>query len=308
MLCPLCSNAKTALQTRLEVAEIVSLWQKVHGIDVRGEFDQLSVLELYKCFECGLSFFKPDSAAGSAALYEALEKQDDYYLPEKWEHDAALQDIGGSRDGLEIGCGFGAFVARVIAEKKIAFEGCEQNQSAVKVGQSRGIPVRLEKLEEVARRRPASYDAICAFQVLEHVSNPGEFLKDACNLLRPGGKLILGLPNSKSSISRFVGLFDAPPHHMTRWNDEVLENLPRLFALELVRVAYEPLPDTKVEMYFEAFEDSLRRRGLGRLVHPWFRTRAIRLLRKSMIRRFLRGDTIYGCYLRKESGVSCNQV
>lgn len=301
MVCPLCSNAKTVLQSRIEVAEIVSLWQRVHGIDVKGEFDHVSIIELHRCFECNLKFFKPDSAAGSPALYEALEKQDGYYLPQKWEHDAALQDIEGARDGLEIGCGFGAFVARVIAEKKIAFEGCEQNQSAVNVSQSRGIPVRLEKLEEIARRRPASYDAICAFQVLEHVINPGGFLKDACSLLRPRGKLILGLPNCKSSISRFVGLFDGPPHHMTRWNAEVLENLPRLFALELVRVAYEPLPDTKVEMYFEAFEDSLRRRGLGRLVHPGVRSRAIRLLRRSMIRQFLRGDTIYGCYLKKES-------
>ncbi len=298
MLCPLCSSPNTALQSSLEVAKISSQWERVHGIDVRSEFGEVSLVELYKCFECALGFFKPDSVAASSRLYEKLEKLEWYYIPRKWEHDAALQDMNGARNGLEIGCGFGAFVARIIEEKSILFEGCEQNPSAVRVGQSNGVPVRLERLEDMARRCPTAYDVVCSFQVLEHVADPGGFLKSACDLLRPGGKLILGVPNAKSSITRFLNFFDAPPHHMTRWSDEVLTRLPRWFPVELVRIAYEPLQDSKVELYVEAHEDILRRYGLGPLVHPWIRSRAIRLLRNPRFRKFLKGETVYACYVR----------
>ena len=292
MSCPLCSSSKTTLQDTLATAEIISKGQESHGIDLTSEFGGVSLVELHKCLECKLFFFKPDSVAGSSRLYEELEKREWYYLPRKWEHDAALQDMDGARNGLEIGCGFGAFVARIIKEKGISFEGCEQNPSAVKVGQSNGVPIWLERAEELARRRPEAYDVVCSFQVLEHVTNPGEFLRSACNLLHPGGKLMLGVPNAKSSIVRFFKFGDAPPHHMTRWSDEVLRRLPKWFPLELVRIAYEPLPESKVEMYEWAHANIL-----GRL-HPRIRSRIVRLIRNPSVRRFLKADTIYACYVR----------
>jgi SAM-dependent methyltransferase len=297
--CPLCSSSNTALQNTLDVTEIISAWERVNGIDVRSEFGEVSMVELHKCFQCALEFFEPESVAGSSVLYEKLEKFEWYYLPRKWEHDAALQDMNGTRNGLEVGCGFGAFVARVIKEKGIPFEGCEQNPSAVGVAQSNGIPVRLERLEDMARRYPAAYDLVCSFQVLEHVTDPGGFLKSACELLRPGGKLILGVPNAKSSICLYLKYFDGPPHHMTRWSDEVFMRLPRWFPLELARIAYEPLPESRVGLYVEVHQDILRRHGFGRLVHPWIRSRIVRVLHTPRFRRFLRGETIYAYYVRR---------
>jgi SAM-dependent methyltransferase len=299
MNCPLCMNPNTALEGAIEVHRIVSRWKQDFGIDVQSEFGGVSLIEDYKCHECAVRFFKPDSAAGSPALYEVLEKLAWYYMPQKWEHDAALQDMNGASNGIEIGCGFGAFVARVKREKEIPFEGCEQNPSAVRVGQSRGIPVRLENLGHLAQCCPAAYDVVCAFQVLEHVTDPRGFLKDACSLLRPGGKLILGLPNAKSFLKHVFNVFELPPHHMTCWSNAVLDRLQALFPVRLVRIAYEPLQDYQVEWYVEAYEGILRRWGVGRLVHPWIRSRTVWLLRRSRIRRLLKGETIYACYVRR---------
>jgi SAM-dependent methyltransferase len=283
----------------MATSEIVSRWKEVRKVDIESEFGSVSVLELHKCLECGLRFFVPDTVAGSPALYGMLEKHEWYYQERKWEHDVALEDMVGARDGVEIGCAFGSFVGRVIKERGIPFEGLEQNPSAISVGQSKGIPIRLESIEELARRRPASYDVVCFFQVLEHVTAPGTFLKSACELLRPGGKLILGVPNSKSSICSFLSFFDAPPHHMSRWSGNVLKQLPRWFPVKLVRIAYEPLQETKVALYVEAHEGILRKYGFGFLVHPWLRSRIARILKSAKLRSFLKAETMYASYLKR---------
>jgi SAM-dependent methyltransferase len=299
MCCPLCSSRNTRTKESFEVSQILEAWAREQGIDVASEFGGLSSFELRACLSCGLEFFWPESIAGSSELYEKLEKIEGYYLPQKWEHDAALQDMGGARNGLEIGCGFGAFVERVAREMKIPFEGCEQNPSAVRTAQNRGLCVRLESLEDLARRNPGSYDAVCAFQVLEHVTNPGAFLSQACALLRPGGKLMIGVPNSDSYIKHMFQIFDAPPHHMTRWDKNTLTRLPRWFPVDLVRIALEPLPDYRTDWYLVVHESILRRYGLGPVMHPGIRSRVLRIIRHPKIRRFLKGDTIYGCYVRR---------
>ena len=300
MKCPLCASSKTSLKDSLEVSRIVSRWQQDFGIDVRSEFGSVSVIEFHACANCALIFFKPDSLTGSPRLYEALEKIDWYYLPKKWEHDAALQDMRDSQNGIEIGCGFGAFVSRVIAEKNIPFEGCEQNPSAVRIGQANGITVRLESLEDLASRRPAAYDVVCSFQVLEHVTSPGAFLECACTLLRPGGKLILGLPNANSFLKHQFNLLDLPPHHMSRWTAEVVTRLQAWFPLQLVRIAYEPLADTAVDTYLDAYSNIFRRRGLGILARPGIRSSFARMIGHHRVRRFLHGQGFYVCYVRKQ--------
>jgi SAM-dependent methyltransferase len=267
-------------------------------IDVRSEFGEVSTIELNKCNDCVIQFFKPDSLAGSPQMYVALEKQEQYYLPRKWEHDMALADMDGSRNGIEIGAGFGSFVERVKKEKGIPFDGCEQNPSAIQVARSNGITLLLEDSDSLAKRLPRAYDVVCCFQVLEHVSRPRDLLHSFCDLLRPGGKLLLGLPNADSFLKHQFNLLDLPPHHMTRWTAEVLTHLQAWFPLKLIRVAYEPLPDYQVEYYLRAYLDFLRKWGLGIAAWPAIRSRIARVIRRPGVRRFLRGQTFYASYQR----------
>jgi SAM-dependent methyltransferase len=298
MNCPLCESTKTVSLKSLQVALLVSRWEQDFGIDVRSEFGDVRVIELRKCRDCALSFFHPDSVAGSPALYEVLEKIDWYYLPRKWEHDVALEDIKGARNGIEIGCGFGDFVARVNREMEIPFDGCELNPSAVQIARSKGVSLLLDDSENLARRYAGSYDVVCSFQVLEHVNRPRNFLQNLCDLVRPGGKLLLGLPNANSLLKYQFNLFDLPPHHMTRWTVEVLKRLQAWFPLKLVRVAYEPLGDCHLDAYLQAYSDLFRAWSLGISAWPITRSGMTRVIGHPRVRRFLRDQGFYASYLR----------
>jgi SAM-dependent methyltransferase len=301
MNCPLCVSPGAKLLKKLDPAEIVLQWKKQTKVDVRPELTGVSAIDYYSCRTCSLGFFKPDTACGSPALYEQLEKLDTYYLPHKWEHDVALQDMNGATSGLEIGCGFGAFVSRVIREKKISFEGCEANPSAVRAGKASGVPIRLSTLAALASETNCKYDVVCAFQVLEHVVEPRSFLELACSLIKPGGKLILALPNANSFVKHAFNVYQFPPHHMTAWSEAVLQKLPAYFPLKTIRIMPEPLAAYQAEWYIGAYESLIRRWGLGFLVHPWVRSRAINLLRRSRLKGLLPGEAVYACYQRGNS-------
>ena len=299
MGCPLCTSPDSLVVKAIEVTPLVEEWSRRFRMDVRGEFHDLERFELLECASCALQYFAPRTLAGPPKLYAQLEKLDWYYLPRKWEHDVALKDLHGCGKALEVGCGFGDFVARARQEETIEMEGLEQNPSAVERARSRGLPVRLLGLQEAAAQFAGQYDAVCSFQVLEHVPDPMEFLEASCALLRPGGKLLLGLPNAGSFLRYEFNPLDLPPHHMTRWSERVLERLPKLFPLRLERLEREPLAEYHVDGYVEAYSSLLARRALvGRLCHPRAKSLLASFLKRTGARKLLQGHTLYAAFSR----------
>lgn len=298
MHCPLCSSPNTQTVKSIDVEPLVAEWHRSFQIDVRPEFHNLSAFELRSCSDCLLRFFTPDSLAGSAWLYAQLDKFDWYYQPRKWEFDAALKDLRGLRKIMEVGCGIGGFIALAQKQAGLELEGLEQNAEAVREAERRGLHVRMATVEEAAEQAPAKYDALCSFQVLEHVSRPGDFLRACCSLLRPGGRLLLGLPNTDSFLRYQFNALDLPPHHMTRWTLQVLSRLPQLLPLRLQRIELEPLADCHVEDFVDAYCSVFARGPLVPLRHPGIKARLSGLLRRSGLQQWLRGQTVYVCYER----------
>jgi 2-polyprenyl-3-methyl-5-hydroxy-6-metoxy-1,4-benzoquinol methylase len=297
--CSLCDSPHVSLIDGVSAERLVTDWQAAFGVDVGDELVGRVRIERYECRRCRLQFFVPP-LPGSERLYAQMEKFEWYYSAHKWEHDVALLGLRGRGRILEIGCGDGHFITRARNERELNVEGIELNESAVNKARDNGLPVRLLELEEAAKQFPEHYDAVCAFQVLEHVANPKAFLEQCCAMIRQGGILILGLPNADSFLKHQYCLLDMPPHHATRWSKRTLSFLSNVLPLELRNIAQEPLAEYHVDEYLEAYSSHVVARypAIQRLFRPSLKQKIRMFIKQPRVRRMLVGHTMYASFER----------
>lgn len=102
---------------------------------------------------------------------------------------------------LEVGSGFGYFLD-VCEEFGIFAEGCDISPIAVEFANKKRERVRLGTLD--CYYSDESYDAIFAFNLIEHLPHPSLFLKEARRVLRPGGFLCLETPIQESLFHKIA--------------------------------------------------------------------------------------------------------
>ena len=247
---PLDPTAEVEIRRSIPVPDLVAGWRTSFGIDVAGEFDGAATIHLCSCKRSGLGFFWP-MTAGSPRLYAELESRPWYYRRGQWEYNHAISLVPAGAQLLDLGCGAGLFVEQCRSLGHAA-EGIDFNPAAVARAQTAGLPVRCGDWEQLAAEKPNAYGMVTAFQLLEHLSDPLPFLRSAVRLLRPGGRLLLAVPDSDGWLARTGNLLDMPAHHVLHWNPEAMRFLTRLFPLELEELAIEPLDPDHVGDYVRA--------------------------------------------------------
>lgn len=294
--CPLCGYAHPSLHKKFKKRKLITSWQNEYEIDITEILKGIDQICEFVCPRCDLIFFFPPSLAAPSDLYGQLEKYPWYYLPRKWEHDLAIQSMRTGQRVLEIGCGEGDFVSRMI-NKGIYAEGIELNTKAVAKARSRGLPISSQNLADAAIKFPESFDVICSFQVLEHVPNPSEFISRCCDLLVPGGILIFGLPNASSFLKHQFNLLDLPPHHMTRWAEQALRFITNLFPLQLLEISFEPLASYHVDGFVKANCEALIgvKRSKGKFFYLMQRL-IIVMMQMTRLHKLFIGQTLYVSY------------
>jgi SAM-dependent methyltransferase len=123
--------------------------------------------------------------------------------------------VGRAGRVLDIGAATGIFLDGM-RRRGWATVGVEPTASAAQYARERlGLDVITGRLEDT-RFPDAAFDAITLWDVLEHVHEPRTILAEAARLLRPGGVLVLSLPNPDSLEARLLGPhwlgWDLPRH------------------------------------------------------------------------------------------------
>jgi SAM-dependent methyltransferase len=119
---------------------------------------------------------------------------------------------------LEVGCGSGALL-EAMRQRGWECSGLEMDPSASRFCRDKlGLGVEQARLEDTSRPA-ASYDAICLAHVFEHLSDPHAALDKLHLWLKPGGILLVTVPNGDSWQRRAFGDawygYDVPRHYFT---------------------------------------------------------------------------------------------
>lgn len=150
---------------------------------------------------------------------------------------------------LDIGCGTGAFL-HAMKESGWSIQGLEPDPGArEKAANLYGLDVQpIEALESLS---PGSFDVITLWHVLEHVYDPSAYVVEFKRLLKPGGLLVVAVPNYTSYDAESYGAFWAAydvPRHLSHFSPQSMQLLMKKGGLEVK--AMKP-------MWFDSFYVSM---------------------------------------------------
>jgi len=160
----------------------------------------------------GDSYFDGEAGTG----YSEYEDQEEEYLATFREDVRRIGEFIPSGRILEVGCGYGYFL-QAAEEAGYDAYGIDLSPMAVEWAAKRHPDrVFLGLLEEVPEIQGQKYDVIFGSHLIEHLTEPSDFLRQAGKLLRPGGLVVMVTPNIKSLLSRVSGSrwvsFKIPEH------------------------------------------------------------------------------------------------
>jgi 2-polyprenyl-3-methyl-5-hydroxy-6-metoxy-1,4-benzoquinol methylase len=146
---------------------------------------------------------------------------------------------------LDIGCGSGTILSLARAAGFDAF-GMDVSEAAVAAARRNyGLEVRQGRIGDTVWGG-ARFDFISMFHVLEHLPDPGTALNYAISLLRPGGSIVVQVPNIESVQAKVFGArwygLDAP-RHLINFSPEGLRLIMAQSGLRIVRQAGFSLRD-----------------------------------------------------------------
>lgn len=99
---------------------------------------------------------------------------------------------------LEVGCGEGRFGLQIKKTCGAVVQGIELNPRAAQIALEHLDEVHVGNVEEIVSGIPDSqFDAIVLNDVLEHLLDPWSVLIELRQKLRPAGKIILSVPNTR---------------------------------------------------------------------------------------------------------------
>ena len=157
------------------------------------------------------------------------------FVPERipWFQEA----IGSGRRVLDLGCRSGALTRHFLEGNEVV--GLDVDRAALAKAAALGIETVEGDVEEPLRFADASFDAVVAGELLEHLRFPDAVVAEVRRVLRQGGVIVGSVPNGYRVQSRLRFLRGVPP-----------EDDPthlRLYAPQDVRALLSSFSDVRID-------------------------------------------------------------
>jgi 2-polyprenyl-3-methyl-5-hydroxy-6-metoxy-1,4-benzoquinol methylase len=140
---------------------------------------------------------------------------------------------------VEVGPGFGTFAALASQSKNFAdVVAIEPTPELAAACRSRGVTVIEKRVEEIGDD-VAPADVLVAFEVIEHLFRPRDFVRQARSLVRPGGLMILTCPNGQGFDIAVLGAGSqaVDAEHVNLFNPASLGQLVSSQGFEILDVS-----------------------------------------------------------------------
>jgi 2-polyprenyl-3-methyl-5-hydroxy-6-metoxy-1,4-benzoquinol methylase len=249
---------------------------------------ELAGYRMYRCPRCGLRF-TPEafhqtvdydrvyrSAEYESDQVQAIQALDGHQLAQHPTYRAFFEQVrhaAGARL-LDVGCGVGRFGLAAHA-RGWDVTGVDVSELAIATGRALApFPMRVANIAELADEGER-FEVITAFEVLEHLSSPIDFLQEIQCLLKPGGQAFLTVPNWECRTVQTSARPDwLPPIHLLYFNEPALRRTGELSGFTRVStgtIRADPLPAAPVpQLRWLARRILLRSRELlGLWLHGW---------------------------------------
>lgn len=238
--CPVCGARERSPFYRVRGYAIVQCRACAHGfVETMPSEDELERLYSEEAAES----FLGSGLAGPMAAYLGDDDQRFFAF-----HADRIRQIlrAGAKPAsriLDFGCSQGALAVTLRKKGFTNVLGFDRSAAAVAAGRARwGLELVAGVFEDFVAAHARSFDFVHAANVLEHVVDPRAILVQFRELLRPSGKIVISVPNSRSLQVKLAGTRSPvidPPHHLHYYGPESLARLVTEAGFEVTEVATE---------------------------------------------------------------------
>jgi 2-polyprenyl-3-methyl-5-hydroxy-6-metoxy-1,4-benzoquinol methylase/ribosomal protein S27E len=225
------------------------------GADHVSQFDKNGFIYV-QCSSCGTLFVNPRPSVTALERFYTEAKSSIFWVEEFFKPMAEarrekifkpraeyIRDrIPGVKKAVigDVGAGFGLFLEEL---KKLLPEArtvaIEPSPQMVEICKGKGLEVVPTIFERISGYE-GTFDLLTAFELMEHLYDPGELIRQAVKLLKPGGHLFFTTLNGEGFDIQVLwerSKSIMPPHHLNFFNSHSITKLLKENRLEVVEVS-----------------------------------------------------------------------
>ena len=207
--CPVCGASSE--QSSLFIAENIDV-SRISGFSFASrKAPEYMCHRMVRCHVCDVVYADSPppveqlAQAYHTACYDSSEEANDAAKSYALAIAPTLRRLPRREAALEIGAGTGIFLDHLKAAGFTTLVGVEPSSAAIAAApEARRAWIREGMFEE-RDFAPESFDLICCFMTMEHVSDPRALAEAALRLLRPGGAFVTVTHDYRSVVNRLLG-------------------------------------------------------------------------------------------------------